>query len=203
MHRKDHFYQGLLYHLLVDPALHRVRRRVHGQVAHRSTLIDIGSGTGELLFCLADWCSHLVGVEVSKRMWSFATRRARGRGLGNVNFILGDGSRLEEFPAASFDYGSACMVLHEMDEDQRIPVLEEMKRVTRTLILVDYQVALPVNFEAAVCRVIERLAGRRHFRNFTSFLDTGGLVVLLEQVGLTVKQNISFQRGCFHLVQSA
>jgi 2-polyprenyl-3-methyl-5-hydroxy-6-metoxy-1,4-benzoquinol methylase len=68
---QDSFYDGWLYHLFVDPVLRRVHRLVRSQVKSGSTLIDIGCGTGELLFSLADVGSELVGVETSKRMWSF------------------------------------------------------------------------------------------------------------------------------------
>jgi 2-polyprenyl-3-methyl-5-hydroxy-6-metoxy-1,4-benzoquinol methylase len=74
---QDSFYDGWLYHLFVDPVLRRVHRLVRSQVKSGSTLIDIGCGTGELLFSLADVGSELVGVETSKRMWSFADRQAR------------------------------------------------------------------------------------------------------------------------------
>ena len=108
--RKDHFYEGMLYHFLVDPLLRRVRRLVRSQVKPGSTLIDIGCGTGELLFSLADVGSELVGVETSNRMWSFANRQARRRGFNNVQILLGDGARLENFSAGFFDYAIEVII---------------------------------------------------------------------------------------------
>ena len=197
--RKDHFYQGWLYHFLVDPLLRRVHRLVRSQVKPGSTLIDIGCGTGQLLFSLADVGSELVGVETSKRMWSFANRQARARGFNNVQILFGDGAKLESFSAGSFDYAIACMVLHEMDAGQRLPVLKEMQRLAPNVILVDYQVPPPVNLAVAMCRFIERLAGRRHFRNYTSFINGGGLLSLYETLGLTVQREITFYNHCLHL----
>jgi hypothetical protein len=92
------------------------------------------------------------------------------------------------------------MVLHEMDVSQRLPVLREMRRLARTLVLVDYRVPPPTNLEAKVCRLIERLAGRNHYRNFISFLDSGGLQVLMDRLALSIQKEIFFQRQCFHLV---
>ncbi len=197
---KEHLYEGWLYHLFFDPALKPLRRLVRSQVQPGSTLIDIGCGTGELLFSLADVCSELVGVETSNRMWSYSSRRARA--FNHVRMILGDGERLEEFPNGSFDYATACMVLHEMEESRRLPVLLEMQRVARTLILVDYRVPQPANIEARLCRLIERLAGRTHYGNYVSFVGTGGLPSLLKSVDLTIKKEISFQRKCFCLVRT-
>ncbi len=198
--QKDHFYQGWLYHFLVDPLLRRVHRLVRSQVKPGSTLIDIGCGTGELLFSLAEVGSELVGVETSERMWSFANRRAQRRGLNNVQILLGDGVKLENFSAGFFDYATACMVLHEMDASQRLPVLREMQRLAPKVILVDYRVPPPANPTVTMCRLIERLAGRRHFRNYTSFINNGGLLPLYETLGLSVQREISFYSHCLHLV---
>jgi len=197
---QDSFYDGWLYHLFVDPVLRRVHRLVRSQVKPGSTLIDIGCGTGELLFSLADVGSELVGVETSKRMWSFADRQARTRGFNNVQILFGDGAKLENFSAGSFDYAIACMVLHEMDASQRLPVLKEMQRLAPHVILLDYRVPPPANLAAAMCRFIERLAGPRHFRNYTSFIRGGGLLSLFETLGLTAQRQITFYNHCLHLV---
>jgi SAM-dependent methyltransferase len=198
--QKDHFYEGWLYHFLVDPLLRRVHRLVRSQVKPGSTLIDIGCGTGELLFSLADVGSELVGVETSKRMCSFANQRARRRGLNNVQILFGDGAKLENFSAGFFDYATACMVLHEMDASQRLPVLKEMQRLAPNVILVDYRVPPPANLAVTMCRFIERLAGPRHFRNYTSFINNGGLLPLCETLGLLVQREITFYSQCLHLV---
>jgi SAM-dependent methyltransferase len=198
--RKDHFYEGWLYHFLVDPLLKRVRRLVRSQVKPGSTLIDIGCGTGELLFSLADVGSELVGVEASKRMWSFANGQARTRGFNNVQILLGDGAKLRSFSAGFFDYAVACMVFHEMDASQRLPVLMEMQRLAPHLIVVDYRVPPPTNLVTAMCRFIERLAGPRHFRNYISFINGGGLLSLCETLGLTVQREITLYSQCMHLV---
>jgi len=198
--RTDHFHEGWLYHFLVDPLLRRVRRLVRSQVKPGSTLIDVGCGTGELLFSLADVGSELVGVESSRRMWSFANRQAWRRGFNNVQVLLGDGARLEDFSPGFFDYAIACMVFHEMDANQRLPVLKEMQRLAPNLILVDYRVPPPTNFAVAMCRLIERLAGPRHFRNYTSFINGGGLLSLSETLGLTLQKQLTLYSHCLHLV---
>jgi ubiquinone/menaquinone biosynthesis C-methylase UbiE len=136
-------------------------------------------------------------------MWSYGSRRARNEGISRVRFIYGDGARLGNFPTGSFDYATACMVLHEMDVSQRLPLLLEMRRLARTLVLVDYRVPPPTNLEAKVCRLIERLAGRNHYRNFISFVSGGGLPVLVEKLGLSMQRETFFQRQCFHLITSA
>ena len=197
--RKNHFYEGWLYHFFVDPLLRRVHRLVRSQVKPGSALIDIGCGTGELLFSLADVGSELVGVETSKRMWSFANQQARRRGFNNVQILLADGAKLENFSTGFFDYAIACMVFHEMDANQRLPVLKEMQRLAVHVILVDYLVPPPTNLAVTMCRFIERLAGPRHFRNYTSFINGGGLLSLSETLGLTAQKQLTFYSHCLQL----
>jgi SAM-dependent methyltransferase len=199
---QDSIYDGWLYHLFVDPVLGRVRRLVREQVAAGSSLIDIGCGTGELLFSLADRCSELVGVETSSRMWSYANRRAQDQSHSNLRFILGDAADLRDFPTDYFDYATACMVLHEMGVSQRLPVLREMQRLSRNLVLVDYRVPPPANFAAVICRIIERLAGHHHYRNYLSFAKDGGLSTLLETLDLAVHLEVPFHNRCLHLVKT-
>ena len=199
---QDNFYDGWLYHLFVDPVLRRVRRLVRDQVTAGSSLIDIGCGTGELLFSLADRCSELVGVETSSRMWSYANRRAQDQRHPNLRFILGDGADLRDFPTDYFDYATACMVLHEMGVSQRLPVLREMQRLARNLVLVDYRVPPPANLAAVICRIIERLAGNYHYRNYLSFTKDGGLSTLLETLDLGVHLEVPFHNRCLHLVRT-
>ena len=199
--RQDSFYNGWLYHLFVDPTLRKVRKLVRSQVAKGSSLIDIGCGTGELVFSLVDLCCELVGVETSYRMWSYASQRARAQGLTNLRIVFADGAELINLPTGFFDYATACMVLHEMNVDQRLPLLRKMQRLASTLILVDYRVPPPANLTGIMCRLIERLAGRRHYHNYLSYLRGGGLMTLLEaQQGLVEKEILLYNR-CIHLVR--
>ena len=200
--RSENFYDGWLYHILVDPALRKARKLVRRQIEPESSLIDIGCGTGELVLFLADSCTELVGVEASPRMWAYASERVRGLGFTNVQFVFASGEKLAVFPSGYFDYATACMVLHEMKASQRLPVLREMQRLARTLILVDYRVPPPVHFVATLCRFIERLAGGPHYGNYRSFTENGGLPPLLEASGLTVTSEVLFFNRCLHLVEA-
>lgn len=201
--RQDNFYDGWLYHLFVDPVLSKARKLLRSQIKSGSSLIDIGCGTGELVLFLADWCTELVGVEASHRMWLYGHQRARDLGLENVRFIFASGERVQDYPSGYFDFATACMVLHEMEERRRLPVLREMQRLARTIILVDYRVPPPKNFVATTCRFIERLAGGYHYRNYLTFTENGGLLTLLETLGLSISREILFFNRCLHLLEAS
>jgi len=195
-------YDGWLYHLVVDPALARARRLVRDQVRRGSALIDMGCGTGALLFSLVDRCSGLVGVERSGRMWDYGRRRAQALGLSRVRFLQGDATRLDSLADGSFDYASATMVFHEMEREKRFPLLMEMRRLAPTLIVVDYRVPLPAGLSGIFIRLIEGLAGRDNYRNFRSFVDLGGLAPLLMKQGLSVEEEIPLHGSSLHLIRA-
>jgi len=199
--RQENFYDGWLYHLFVDPVLRKARKLVRRQVKPGSSLIDIGCGTGELVLFLSDLCSELVGVEASHGMWTYAHERVRDLGLTNVHFIFASGEELKAFSDSSFDYATACMVFHEMEAGLRLPVLKEMQRLARTLILVDYCVPPPVNLVAFFCQFIERLAGGHHYHNYLSFTKSGGLLPFLNTLRLPVNRKVLFFNRCLHLVE--
>jgi 2-polyprenyl-3-methyl-5-hydroxy-6-metoxy-1,4-benzoquinol methylase len=53
----------------------------------RRLAIDWGSGTGRLTFALARSFDRVVGVDISSSMIDLASRRARDRGVTNVEFV--------------------------------------------------------------------------------------------------------------------
>jgi SAM-dependent methyltransferase len=200
-HERSRLYDGWLYHLVVDPALARARGLVRDQVRRGSALIDMGCGTGALLFSLGDWCSGLVGVEHSGRMCAYGRRRAEALGLNEIRFVQGDATRLDTFPDGSFDYASATMVFHEMEAEQRLPLLKEMRRLARSLIIVDYRVPVSAGLSGTFIHLIERLAGRDHYRHFRSFIDLGGVAPLLMKQGLPVQEEIPLHGSSLHLLR--
>lgn len=200
-HQDSHLYDGWIYHFVVDPALARARRIVRDQVRRGSALIDMGCGTGALLFSLADRCSGLVGVERSRRMWDYGRRRAEALGLNQIRFVQGDATQLDTFPDGSFDYASATMVFHEMEREKRLPLLMEMRRLAPTLIIVDYRVSLPAGLSGIFIRLIEGLAGRDHYRNFRSFVELGGLAPLLMEQGLSIEEELPLHGSSLHLLR--
>jgi len=100
-------------------------------------LADVGCGTGSLTFELARFAKRVIAIDLSRAMIRRARSLAREKGIGNVDFRLGDA---EDLPLAdkSIDAAFCVMVLHFLDDPAR--VITEMCRIIRaggTLILVD------------------------------------------------------------------
>jgi hypothetical protein len=64
----------------------------------------------------------------------------------------------------------------------------------------DYSVPLPRSLTGFLIRVIERVAGVEHSRNFRGFLNSGGLKRVLQKNGLTMLKSERVVSGNMTLV---
>ncbi len=90
----------------------RVRNRaLAGLVPSDWTVADIGCGTGFLLLAVAPLVRKAVGIDISSEMLRVARRKARERGLKNIDFIQ---SEMDDIPLKNgiLDGLTASMVLH-------------------------------------------------------------------------------------------
>ncbi|MHB1419823.1 MAG: class I SAM-dependent methyltransferase, partial [Bacillota bacterium] len=53
------------------------------------TVLEIGTGTGELALCIAQDCSKVYAVDVSRAMLYYARQKALERGITNIEFCHG------------------------------------------------------------------------------------------------------------------
>jgi SAM-dependent methyltransferase len=90
-------------------------------------LLDVGCGTGSLVFALAErWPGRrIVGIDLAEPYLDFARQR---EGAGSIEFRRADASSLP-FPDASFAGAAAQLVLNFLPDPAR--ALREMRRVTR------------------------------------------------------------------------
>ena len=78
------------------------------------------------------------------------------------------------------------MALHEMPQACRGPVLSELARVARKVLIVDFHAPMPLNAAGLRNRAIEMAAGRDHFSAFRDYARRGGLEPLVEAAELEV-----------------
>lgn len=94
----------------------RVRNRaLAGLIPCTWTVADIGCGTGFLLLALAPLVKKAIGVDISAEMLRVARRKARERGLKNIDFIQAE---MDDIPLKDciLDGLTASMVLHHSPE---------------------------------------------------------------------------------------
>jgi SAM-dependent methyltransferase len=183
---RSRFYDGSLYARTLDPLLSRLHQYVADQVEPTGRILDVGCGTGDLVWRLAPKADEVVGIELSPAMVDYANARRAERSLSSVSFVLGDARRaLAHLPDRHFDLATAVLVLHEMPTAAQAPVLGEVTRVARRLLCVDFRAPMPWNLAGIRNRFFEITAGREHFRCYREFQRGGGSPGVAGRAGLS------------------
>ncbi|MHC1728845.1 MAG: class I SAM-dependent methyltransferase [Syntrophobacteraceae bacterium] len=191
-----------IYDPLVGPFLRPVRigvRRIARELGCRR-ILDIACGTGEQVQMLAEGDFTAAGVDLSSAM----IVRAHARADQRASFLLGDAENLP-FAPGSFDCVHISLALHEMDYSSAAKVVENALDVLSAdgkLILVDYlnMQDLSSGLSLALLHVVERFAGRRHYRNFKHFVNLGGLLSFIAQFPLRIVSARNYFGGAMGLI---
>lgn len=182
---RSRFYDGGIYARIFDSLLSGLHDRVAAHIEPVQRALDVGCGTGSLVWRLAPRAEEVVGVELSPAMVAHAKQSLAARGLPNVSFVLGDvTSALAHLEQDHFDLATMVLVLHEMPDEARIPVLTEVTRLARHVVCVDFHAPMPLNIAGLRNRLIEITAGAEHFRAFRSFQRDGGMAGAAREAGL-------------------
>jgi ubiquinone/menaquinone biosynthesis C-methylase UbiE len=104
--------------------------------SERDDVLDVCTGTGSQAFAFARRGCNVIGIDLSKDMLNRARSLNR---YENVRFEIADATRVP-FPANCFDVSCISMALHDMPRERRHLVLEEMKRVSKRVVVVDYHI---------------------------------------------------------------
>lgn len=173
---RSRFYDGRIYARVLDPLLAGLHDRVAEHVEPTGRILDVGCGTGALVFRLASKAREVVGAELSPAMVAHARERLAERGLSNVSFVLGDvTTAFAGTEDGHFDLATMILVLHEMPDEARSSVLAEVARIARRVVCVDFHAPMPLNLAGLRNRFIELTAGSEHYRAFRSFQRAGGM----------------------------
>ena len=113
----------------------------------------------------------------------YAMSRAEDRQIRNVEFISMDANDLSRFNDKQYDYATISMAIHQFGLEEGMQILKELSRISKEIIIIDYAFPLPGGFPGLAARVIERIAGVEHNRNFKAYMKFGGLPAILKELG--------------------
>jgi len=163
------------------------------------SILDVGCGTGSHLELYQRYKCHLYGLDLSPSMLAVAQSR-----LGETAQLdLGDATDMP-YKDAMFDLVISMLSLHEMSQDTRSAVLNEMKRVLKNdgrILLIDYHAGPYQPLQGWISKTIiftsELTAGREHFKNYRHFMATKGLLSLISQHDMHIKKESILAGGTF------
>jgi len=198
---KKHWYDGWFYAIFVDPWEKEIGETISNFIENDSTVIDIGCGTGAIVFRLAKKCKRVVGIELSLKMIQYANKQKEKGNYPNVEFIHADAANLSEIIHQRFDYATTSLVIHEMTVNDRLKAINEMKSIAENIIIADYIAPQPKNLWGISNILSEIFAGIDHYRNYRSFIARKGIDNLLFTCGLNIEQEQIDKFRTFRIVK--
>jgi ubiquinone/menaquinone biosynthesis C-methylase UbiE len=184
--RLHNLWSRLIYLAFTEPFLRRAKQRVCALIEElgKSRILEVGCGTCVQAVMIGKLGKTVTGIDRSKALFPSPDSP---RLPPSFSFFQADGRDLP-FPGGRFDCVLTSMVLHEMDPAGRIPALREMIRVLADdgiLLIMDFDFQLESDRSPAalIIRIIERIAGQEHHRNFRNFMAAGGIPLLLRKLG--------------------
>ncbi len=105
-------------------------------LASFGSILDVGCGTGSLCSVLSESGLAVTGVDPAQKMLAIARRQPEN---GSIRFLQANALEGLPFADRSFDLSIASYVAHGMQKNERIKLYSEMRRVTKSkVILYDY-----------------------------------------------------------------
>ena len=189
------------YDFIFEPlnsGLRKIGLKMHPVKAGMDVL-DIGCGTGAHLKMYQEEKCNVFGIDLSEAMLKVARDK------------LGENADLKQCDAAKtsfsenkFDLILISTVLHEMFQQVRVDVLNEVKRILKEdgrLLLIDFHPG-PLKkikgfFRKIIITIAELTAGGEHYKNYRHFIKSGGLPNLIESCGFQIEDKKIVSGGNF------
>lgn len=197
---KDHWYDGLFYDKVIAPNQDMLFRQIKIIIKPHSKVIDVGCGTGRFSLYAADKCESIVGIDVSERNINRAQVNLSQSSLTNISFHHKNISDIISENNHRFDYAVVTYVVHEVEERQRVSLLNDIKIIADTIIIGDYLVPKPTGFWSWLNGIVEFVAGKEHYTNYKHFVAHGGIEMVVHQAGLKIIHEVHNRSSTSHIV---
>jgi len=197
---KIHWYDGWFYDTFIAPNQDKLFKQINTIIEPQSKIIDVGCGTGRLAFRLSGKSKSVLGIDLSKRNIDRARLSLFRHPNAKISFQHRNLHDIIKVDQAHFDYAIITFVIHEVDEKERINLLNEMAKVADKIIIGDYLVPKPEGYAGRLTTLIEYMAGAEHYRNYKNYLANGGIYHLAEKSGLNIINEIPTESSTNHIV---
>ena len=195
---------GLLYDGILGPPLNGIRKKVRSLIFKNGLfpVLDLCCGPGAQPGGLAGRGRLVFGLDINLRMLKYAVGRWQA-----IPFVCADAVQTP-FPAETFKGIVISFSLHEKPASIRPRLIVEALRLLAPqgrIVLVDFEPPWDRVSRLAYIYIslIERLAGKDHFRNSRDFNARGGLRGLLRANGLKELERHDISAGTCAVILAA
>lgn len=190
---KYHWYDGWFYDTFIAPNQDKLFGQIKNLIEPNSKVIDIGCGTGRFSFIAADKCESVLGIDLSKRNIDranfnlfYQTEKLKKTSLKNISFRHNSIKDLITENKYHFNYAVLTYVIHEVNENERVHLLNDVKEIADKIIIGDYLIPRPTGLWNIINELVEFAAGKEHYNNFKSFVNNDGIKGLVKLSGLKI-----------------
>ncbi|WP_370979521.1 class I SAM-dependent methyltransferase [Agaribacterium sp. ZY112] len=167
-----------------DKALAPLREELACLFTERCSVLDIGCGTGDLLFKTAHKIHRGCGIDLDKDMILFAQEQQQKHHVNNLSFINGDALLTE---IDTYDIATCTLCIHELKPNQACMLLQRMALHAQRILIADYHQAH--SLLAKACIELDECCSGHYFR-FKAYKRHGQITGYAQQCGLEVTQCI-------------
>lgn len=169
---------------LADKALAPLRKELVALIEENTTVLDVGCGTGDLLFNASASIRSGFGIDLDEHMIQFAQEKAQQQRLSNLTF---QSINALELTSAYFDVATSTLCLHEMPMKDACAVLERMGAISKRILIADYTKPKSVLAKLSI-ELDECISG--HYAKFRAYRKQGGMPEYAGKCGLTLLREI-------------
>ena len=144
----------------------QIIQQIYEIIPNGSRVIDLGSGTGELLSQLSDKIDYGFGIEINPKKVCYAQRRIKNQ--SNINFEIEDFFKMKQNDY--FDYSIASFVIHSLDYRKQVDLLNLMQNISTNILIADI-VSSDSFFLNILINMDELISG--HYKNFKKYSKKG------------------------------
>lgn len=167
-----------------DKALAALRYELVALLDDHSCVLDVGCGTGDLLFKAASKIHSGVGVDLDAGLIEYAQKQASRQILENLRFEQTD---ILNVTATHFDVETTTLCIHELDKQTACAVLLHMANACQRLLIADY--APPKSVFARIgIELDEMISG--HYGQFRDYRRLGQIPAYAQMCDLEIVQTI-------------
>lgn len=178
--KKEYNFAAKLYDPLLYLFLNPIRKAVMDELSEYKdfVIIDLCCGTGNQLKILEkNEFKSLYCLDLSEPMLEIAQKN-----FSNIRIYNEDATKTP-FDDETFDVGIISFAIHEKDKTTQDKLLEEAHRIIKKdgiLLIVDFDLdENTYSIARLFINIIEKIAGKEHYKNFLSYIKNNGLVSLI------------------------
>ena len=154
---------------VADRALRSLRDEIIQMINSDSRVLDVGCGTGDLLFKAAHKIQYGLGVDIDEDMITFANRKCK---LGLISHLTFEKCDLETLELSRFDVSTSTLCLHEMSADKACRILSQMAASSERVLIADY--TKPKTMLAKIGIEIDEMVSG-HYQKFRQYREAGAV----------------------------